>query len=159
MPRAILLSLLLLVAVVLEVTIMPMVSISHVSVSLVAVGVASLVMLGIFEPAFIWAIGGGALLDLLAPPPFGIKTLIFLGVWALLFAASRYRLVTSHPVVVGLVMVLVGLIQSIPDMIVSFDWLTLASYGLSYSFWGTLFFLALARLVPKEKPYTYEQSF
>lgn len=138
-------------ATLLEFTLLPIAGIASATPSLMAIGVASLFLLGSLERAAVVALIGGTLLDLLSPPPFGRHVLILVGLWMVFFFVSRYRLVAPQAVAVSVTMAATGLLVGIPDFIITRDFLSLLSSIFLHALLGTIVFPFFVLLFPRRE--------
>lgn len=152
MSKNIRLILLIVSTVILEVSILPLFPVSGISLSLIGLSVTALTLLGFVQEALVVAIIGGGLLDLLAPPPFGVQTLVFTASWGIFALISRHRLITPRIVVVGGSMALVGALLALPQFLVMADLLMLISSTFLHASLGVLLFKAYILLFPRPEP-------
>jgi len=151
MPKSVVLVIVVILSALLEISILPILGIAGASASLVAIGVASLFLLGTLESAAVVAILGGTLLDLLFPSPFGRQTITLLLIWVVFFFVSRYRLVAPQAVVVSVTMALTGLLVGLPNFIASRDLLFLISSIFLHALLGTIVFPLFVLLFPRRE--------
>lgn len=147
-----LLILVVLVFVILEISVMPQLTIQGASPSLLVITLASLTILGLAEEGFIVAMLGGVLLDLLTAPPFGRETLTLALVWVVFFLALRYRLTVPRVAFVSGAMAAAGLLAGIPTFVFSLDWLSLAASTFLHVLVGIVLFPLFSRLLTRQEP-------
>jgi|GEM_PF-6708151 len=152
--RRLVIGLLIPAAVLLDLSIIPMLAVLGAPVSISAVAVAALALLGLLPEALLVAVVAGTLLDLLSAVAVGTFLIPLLSLVALFLVFSRFRLLLPQVVVVTLVMTGVGLVNSVPVLLATFDPLLLASSLFSSALLGTLLFPLFQKLFPKRDAIT-----
>lgn len=135
-------------AVILELSIAPYLSVADATLSLVGILAAGLFLLGFIDLSLQAALLGGVLLDLAGPSPFGRNTLVLCVLWGFFFLISRYRLIAPRAVVVSIVMAATGAILTIPDLLTAPTFLLPIGSALLHAIFGTVAFLLIKKLFP-----------
>jgi hypothetical protein len=138
-------------AIVLDRSLLPLFSVWGSSVLLSALVVVGLGILGFVDRALFAAVLAGTLLDLLSAGPFGHTSLPLGVVLCGLVIADRLRLLAPAMPTVAITMAAAGFVFGVFDALASREAWSLLLTPLLYAAWGIILFPFLVRLFPKKE--------
>ncbi len=148
MTREWLVFVLILAAAVGERSVIPYFSLADATISIMAIAVAGLFLLGYYDPSLKVAVLGGLFLDLSGPAPFGVHVATLSILWGVLYFFSRYRLITPRAVVVSIVMIITGVIAAASNLFAAPSALPVIASAFLHALVGTAAFPLLKRMFP-----------